>query len=335
MHVPQPVGHIGHMERGERLEQVLEALRGAGEETRLRILHALSPGELAVSELTQVLAQSQPRISRHLKLMTDAGLIERRREGSWAFFRLAPRGFAAGLCDLALDALTPDDPVLARDRQRLERVRAKRAELADAYFRENAAHWDELRSMHAPEAAVEAAARAMFVPGKGARFGHLLDLGAGTGRMLELFADRYDTATGYDVSQPMLALARARLDAAALSNIELRQEDILALPDADFSADGAILHQVLHFLAEPSLALAEAARVLKPGGRLLVVDFAPHDAEILRDRHAHRRLGFAREEVETMGANVGLASSGYVEIPAERTDREAALTVSLWLLEKR
>ncbi len=321
------------MDTGETLELVLDALRGAGEETRLRILHALSRDELAVSELTQVLAQSQPRISRHLKLMTEAGLIERRREGSWAFFRLTRTGFPARLARFALDALETGDAVLDRDRERLERIRAKRASLADAYFQENAAHWDELRSMHAPEAAVEAAAREMFVPTAGT-FTRLMDLGAGTGRMLELFADRYETAIGYDVSQPMLALARARLAAAGLVQAELHQGDILALPEEEQSADGVILHQVLHFLVEPSQAIAEAARVLSTGNPLLIVDFAPHEAEILRESHAHRRLGFAREEIEEMGRASGLASAGYTEIPAGDTGRGGALTVSLWLMKK-
>lgn len=321
------------METGEKLERVLDALRGAGEETRLRILHVLSRDELAVSELTQVLAQSQPRISRHLKLMTEAGLIERRREGSWAFFRLTREGFASRLAQFALGALTIEESVLKRDVQRLERVRERRADLAEAYFEENAEHWDKLRSMHAPEAAVEAAAREMFVP-LGEKFSRLIDLGAGTGRMLELFGDRYVSGIGYDVSQPMLALARSRLAAADLHHAELRQEDILALPDDAASADGAILHQVLHFLVEPSLAIAEAARVLALGSPLLVVDFAPHDAEILRESHAHRRLGFARAEIEAMGAAVGLAATHYREIPAEGANGHDALTVSLWLLTK-
>ncbi len=321
------------MKSGEKLARVLDALRGAGEETRLRILHALSRDELAVSELTQVLAQSQPRISRHLKLMTEAGLIERRREGSWAFFRLTRDGFPARLAEFALEALETGDSVLERDRDRLERVRARRAELAESYFEENAAHWDELRSMHAPEAAVEAAARSMFIPPNG-KFSRLVDLGAGTGRMLELFADRYESGVGYDVNQPMLALARARLAAAGLDHAELRQEDILALPDDAASADGCILHQVLHFLVEPSQAIAEASRMLSPGSPLLVVDFAPHDAEALRESHAHRRLGFARTEIEKMGEAVGMSATGYAEIPAENAAGGDALTVSLWLLRK-
>lgn len=321
------------MSTGEKLERVLDALRGAGEETRLRILHALSRDELAVSELTQVLAQSQPRISRHLKLMSEAGLIERRREGSWAFFRLTRDGFPARLAHFALDALEIGDSVLDRDRERLQRVRARRADLAEAYFEENAGHWDKLRSMHAPEAAVEAAARRLFNP-TADKFAHLLDLGVGTGRMLELFEDRYDNAVGYDVNQPMLALARARLASAGNEKAELRQEDILALPDGPGSADGAILHQVLHFLVEPSQAIAEAARVLSKDSPLLVVDFAPHDAEALRESHAHRRLGFARTEIEEMGQAVSLSPAGYEEIPAGKTGGSDALTVSLWLLKK-
>lgn len=322
------------MEAEEKLDRVLDALRGAGEETRLRILHALSRDELAVSELTQVLAQSQPRISRHLKLMTDAGLIERRREGSWAFFRLTRKGFGSRLAHFALDALSTEDSVLDRDQDRLEIIRARRAELAETYFEENASHWDKLRSMHAPEAAVEAAAREMFTP-VNSTFSRLVDLGTGTGRMLELFADTYSAALGYDVNQPMLALARARLAAADITHAELHQADILALPDSPRSADGAILHQVLHFLVEPSLALTEAARVLSKGSPLLVVDFAPHDVEALRESHAHRRLGFSRAEIEEMGSAAGLTPESYQEIPAEDSKGGDALTVSLWLLKKQ
>ena len=216
----------------------------------------------------------------------------------------------------------------------MEHIRARRAELAENYFEDNASHWDELRSMHAPEAAVEAAAKQMFTP-VGEKFSRLIDLGTGTGRMLELFADRYTSAHGYDVNQPMLALARARLAASGITHAELRQEDILALPDAANSSDGAILHQVLHFLVEPSLAIAEAARVLSKGSPLLVVDFAPHDAEALRDSHAHRRLGFSRDEIEEMGEAFGFNQESYREIPAEDATGDDALTVSLWLMKKR
>jgi ubiquinone/menaquinone biosynthesis C-methylase UbiE len=317
-----------------RMDAVLDALKGAAESTRLRILSVLDAGELTVSELTQVLAQSQPRISRHLKLLVDAGLIERRREGSWAFFRLRRNGFPARLAAFTLAAMDPDAPDLRRDAERLDRVRRRRDDVAEAYFRENASEWDRLRALHASEEAVEAAARAMLVPKDGARFTQLLDLGTGTGRMLAVLADRAEIAIGFDINQDMLAFARSRLEKANLPNAELRQGDILALPEEDGIADAAVIHQVLHFLVDPGLALSEAARVLAPDGRLLVVDFARHEVEFLRERHAHRRLGFDRAEIERLGEAAGLAPLDYREIPAPKDRGEDGLTVSLWLFGK-
>jgi len=315
---------------------VLDALRGTAETTRLRILRVLSGGELTVSELTNILAQSQPRISRHLKLLVDAGLVERRREGSWAFFRLARAGFPARLVAFTLDAMEGDAPDLRRDAERLERVRQRRGEAAAAYFRDNASEWDRLRALHAAEGAVEEAARAMLVPGTGERFARLLDLGTGTGQMLAVFAGRAEAMTGFDVNQDMLAFARSRLEDGALpAEAELRQGDILALPVEDGGADAAVIHQVLHFLSDPGAALAEAARVLAPGGRLLVVDFARHELEFLRERHAHRRLGFERGEIVSLADAAALDPLDYREIPAPEAMGAEGLTVSLWLFGKR
>lgn len=317
------------------METVLDALRGAAEGTRLRILRVLSGGELTVSELTQVLGQSQPRISRHLKLLVDAGLVERRREGSWAFFRLSRSGFAARLATFTLDAMGGEAADLRRDTERLDGVRRRRAEAAEAYFRENASEWDRLRALHASEEAVEAAARALLVPADGERFDRLLDLGTGTGRMLAVFADRARSLTGFDVNQDMLRLARARLEDGAIpAHAELRQGDILALPVENGAADAAIIHQVLHYLADPGAALAEAARVLAEGGRLLIVDFAQHDMEVVRERHAHRRLGFERGEIDDLARGTGLTSLDHRTIPAPKAMGEEGLTVSLWLFEK-
>lgn len=315
------------------VEPLVEVLKAAGEETRVRILVALQAGELTVSELTQVLGQSQPRISRHLKLMSDAGLIERRREGSWAFFRLSSKGFGGDVAALALRALSAQDALLQRDSERLDRVKRKRAETAEAYFRDNAAQWDRLRALHAADEAVEKAARDMLAPPSG-KFSRFVDLGVGTGRMLELFTDRFEQGTGYDVNQQMLAFARSRLEAKKITNASLRQEDILALPEADGTADAGILHQVLHFLTDPSSALTEAARILKRGGRLLVVDFAPHDIEFLREQHAHRRLGFGRAEITEIAGAAGMAELDYREIPAPQSRGVQGLTVALWLFEK-
>ena len=303
------------------------ALRAAGEGTRLRVLALLAEAELTVSDLTEILRQSQPRISRHLRLLTEAGLIERFREGSWAFFRLAERGACAELARALVARLDPADPILARDRERLTAVRQARADAAQAYFRAHAAEWDRIRKLHVADEAVEAAiGEALAERG----FRSLLDLGTGTGRMLELFGPRIERGLGIDLSLDMLALARARLDRAGLRHCSVRQGDIynLALPDQSFTV--VLIHQVLHFLDDGARAIREAARVLEPAGRLLVVDFAPHDLEFLREQHAHRRLGFAPETVEQWMAAAGLDVLLHKSLPPE-PGSDGKIAVSLWL----
>src|SRR5437870_3679980 len=278
-------------------------LKAAGETTRLRILALIGEAELTVSDLTEILRQSQPRISRHLKLLTEAGLVARFREGSWAFFRLAERGGSAELAHALISRLDPADPVVGRDRERLAEVRAARAAAAQAYFRAHAAEWDRIRRLHVADAAVEAAIRQALSERP---FRSLLDLGTGTGRMLELFGPEIERGLGIDLSLDMLLIARARLERAGLRHSSVRQGDIydLSLPRDSF--DVVIVHQVLHFLDDGARAIREAARVLRPEGRLLVVDFAPHDLEFLREEHAHRRLGFANETVTQWMSAAGL-----------------------------
>ncbi|MEH3146103.1 MAG: metalloregulator ArsR/SmtB family transcription factor [Methylobacterium frigidaeris] len=303
----------------------LSVLRAAAEETRLRILALLGEGELSVSDLTDILGQSQPRISRHLKLLVEAGLIERHREGAWAFFRLVEA--AADLVAPLLAGLDRTVPPLSEDRSRLDAVRAQRAEAAQSFFARLAPQWDRLRSLHVPDVTVEAAILDILGPGT---LGNLIDLGTGTGRMLGLLGPRAARATGLDASHAMLSVARANLEHLGLARVDLRQGDINAPPFGRGSFDLVLVHQVLHYLDDPARALREAARLVAPGGRLLVVDFAPHDLEFLRESQAHRRLGFAPEQVAGWLAEAGL---GGVEIRHLAPSGSAGdqLTVTLWL----
>jgi ArsR family transcriptional regulator len=309
--------------------EIVAALRAAAEPTRLRLLALLAQGELAVGEIAKILNQSQPRISRHLKLLAEAGLIERTPEGAWVFHRLAREGLGGRIVAWLALVLDPRSDALAEDRARLAAVRKERSRAAAAYFRANAKNWDSLRRMHADDAEVERAlVRLLAGPDGRESLGELLDLGTGTGRMLELLGPLAARSEGIDNSHDMLTLARAALDRARLVHASVRHGDIYRLPYAEDSFDVAVIHQVLHFLDDPPLAVAEAARVLRPGGRLAVADFAPHGVEELRERHAHRRLGFTEGEVLGWCRDAGLDPVGVAHIPGR------PLTVTLWLARK-
>lgn len=316
-----------------KMSSTLSVLRAAGESTRLRLLALLSEGELNVSEITQILSQSQPRISRHLKLLTESGLVERYREGSWVFLRLADSGPEADLLKSIMAGLDRADPVLARDRSRADAVAKARAEVAHAYFRSHASDWDRIRSLHLDELRVEEEILAALGPGP---FDLFVDLGTGTGRMLELVAPRIKRGVGIDLSPEMLAYARAKLDRPHLRHCQARQGDLLATQFPDGAADVVLLHQVLHFLDDPVVgAIKEAARVLAPGGRLLIVDFAPHTLEFLRDDFAHRRLGFEAAQVDQFIADAGLYGVGLHKLPpALGHAGEDKLTVLIWSADK-
>jgi ubiquinone/menaquinone biosynthesis C-methylase UbiE/DNA-binding transcriptional ArsR family regulator len=303
------------------------ALKAAGEETRLRVIALLGEAELTVSDLTDILRQSQPRISRHLRLLAEAGLVERFREGTWAFFRLAEHGGGAMVARLLLQQLDPADPVIARDRERLAAVRKARAAIAQAYFRAHAAEWDRIRKLHVADEKVEEAVRAALADHP---FRSLLDLGTGTGRMLEMFGPQIERGLGIDLSPAMLHLARDRLERAGLRNCSVRQGDIYDLPLQNDSFDLVILHQVLHFLDDGGRAIQEAARVLRPEGRLLVIDFAPHEEEFLREQFAHRRLGFAAEAVTQWMSGSGLEPVMHESLAPE-PGSGVKIAVSLWL----
>ena len=303
------------------MEHLLAALRAVAEPTRLRLVVLCARGELTVSELTQILGQSQPRVSRHLKLLCEAGLLDRFREGSWVFYRLSRVSPAAALARQLVTACGESDPTIALDLQRLAEIKRRRLDQASAYFRDNARQWHHIRSLYIDEREVEAALIEII---DNARPRDLLDIGTGTGRVLEVVGSRVDLALGIDQSREMLAVARVNLERAGLENGSVRLGDMyrLALPDASF--DTVVIHQVLHYADRPAAVIAEAARVLRPNGVLVVVDFAPHTLEFLRDDHAHRRLGFADSEVAEWYNVAGLEPAPPRRLPGD------PLTVVIW-----
>lgn len=310
-------------------EALLCGLKAAGEDTRLRILALLAGSELTVSDLTTILGQSQPRISRHLKLLFEAELLERYREGAWVFYVLARTGPAARLVEALLHCVDTTEPVFARDAARLDEVRAERARAAQDYFASVAADWDRLRALHVAEGEVDAAIAALL--GEGPIDAHL-DVGTGTGQLLIHLAGRTRRSVGVDLSHDMLSLARANIEKAGLRHAQVRPGDVHALPFEAASFDLVTLHQVLHFLDEPQRALKEAVRVLRPGGRLLIVDFAPHELEFLRDQHAHRRLGFAPDLMGQWLGALGLAAPLIRNLPPHDI-AGGALTVSIYMAQ--
>ncbi len=312
------------------MEELLAGLKAVAETTRIRILFALSHGELNVTELTFILEQSQPRVSRHLKLMAEAGLISRHKEGNWVLFRLREQGRSGALARALVEMLPASDELLAADLLRLEDIRQQRQGRADEYFRTNAADWAKLRSLHVREADVEQAMLGLLEKSK---FENCVDLGTGTGRILELLSDRAKNLFGLDMSREMLAIARSNIETHKLRNAQVRQADIYALPFADGFSDLVTIHQVLHFLDDPQRALLEAVRILVPKGKMLIVDFAPHDFEELRDQHAHRRLGISSEHMAGWMARAGLSLIKHDVLPPPYVNARMGLTVSLWLAE--
>lgn len=289
------------------METLVSVLSAIGESTRLRILALCAQSELTVSELQQVLTQSQPRISRHLKILCDIDLLGRRREGAYTFYRLRRGGKWAELAQEVIARVPVNDPMLLGDRDRLAQVKQTRRQAAELYFRSNAGRWDQIRSLHADNSVIEARLSRIVPVGDDCR---LIDIGTGTGRMLQIFAPRIAYGLGVDLSHAMLTVARVNLDDPAYANCEVRHGDMYRLPSEDGSFDVAILHMVLHYAEHPAEAVREAARVLRPGGSLVVVDFAPHENPSLLADHAHRWAGFAEETIEGFFADAGLEPRG-------------------------
>lgn len=301
------------------MEHLLASLRAAAEPTRLRLLALAARGAFCVMEFVEILGQSQPRLSRHLKLLCECGLLDRVREGANVWFAL-PTGEAGSLARELVARLPTDDPILEADRRQAARVLAERARVASESFRAKGADWDEMRALDLPAQAVEDALLALFPH---PHEGRLLDIGTGTGRVLELLAPRVSQALGIDASKAMLALARSRLAGPDFAHCAVRQADMYRLPLADGSFDTVVLQMVLHHAEEPADVIAEATRVLAPGGRLLVIDLAEHRRTDLTEKLAHRWPGFSDAAIGALFSTAGLAAAAPTVI-------EAPLPVRIW-----
>ena len=305
---------------------LVEVLRAAGEGTRLRLLALLYHGEHSVKDLTEILGQSQPRVSRHLKLLADAGLVTRNAEGAWAYYGLAPNGAGGDLARWLIGRLRPDDSERVRDLKRLESLRATQQAQAADYFAKVAESWDMLRSLHAPEQEVEEAIVAALAD---RTVDLLVDLGTGTGRMLELLASHYRRGIGIDSSREMIAVARSKLASAGIGHAQIRLADIADLDSGIGGADVVVIHQVLHYFDDPGRMIGQARRALKPGGEMLIVDLAPHELEVLRTQHAHRRLGLSDDQMAVWAKAAGIDVVSLKTFPPANGE---ALTVCLWHL---
>jgi ubiquinone/menaquinone biosynthesis C-methylase UbiE/DNA-binding transcriptional ArsR family regulator len=312
------------------LAELVGVLKAAGEGTRLRLLALLADGDHSVKDLTEILKQSQPRVSRHLKLLADAGLVQRNAEGAWAYYGLAQDGDGAALAQWLISRVDEGDADRRRDIERQDAVRAGQQALATEYFAKVAGSWDLLKTLHVPEEAVEAAVAGAL---DGRKVETLIDLGTGTGRMLEVLAGSYKRGIGLDSSREMLAVARSRLASAGINHAQVRLGDIGDLDPAVGLADVIVIHQVLHYFDDPGRMLVQARRLLKPGGEMVIVDFAPHDLEFLRSEHAHRRLGLSQSQMSGWAAAAGLDVEAVRAFPGE--DSERGLTVCLWRLSDK
>ena len=312
------------------MNQLLLALRAAGESTRLRILAALKQSELTVSEITRILDQSQPRVSRHLKLLCDSGLLERYQEGAWVFHRISDRDNVRDITRGLIDLIDLSDPALERDQKKLREIREEKTRQAARYFTEHAAEWDSIRERMVSDASIE---RRMLESVGDRPIELFVDLGTGTGRILEIFAPRVRKGIGFDLSREMLSIARSNLENAGITHCTVRRSDICNIDMPDQSADVITIHQVLHYFDNPEQAIEESARLLRPGGRLLVVDFLPHNLEFLREMHAHQRLGFSTGAMQQWCERSGMTVIHREELSRDVDDGQS-LTAGLWVIGK-
>jgi ArsR family transcriptional regulator len=294
------------------LGQVVQALKGAAEPTRLRLLVLLSHGEFTVGELCRILGQSQPRISRHLRVLSEAGFLDRFREQQCVYYRAPVLGRALDWSRLLLSMLDPEAAALRRDREHAARVVRERTTIGDGAAGAEVEGREMLEGVLLEELGP-------------AGIGELLDIGTGTGLMLEILGPRARHAVGIDLSAPALRLARTRVHGAGLSHCEFRRGDMYGLPFEDQVFDTVTMDRVLAPTSQPRAAVAEAARTLRAGGRLLIVE----DFEAIADRAPDNALAELRRWLAGAGLDAArlrpcdLADRHLIIALARRPDPQA------------
>ena len=307
------------------MDNLLTALKAVADPTRLRLLAITAKSALSVSELTEIMGQGQPIISRHLKLLFEAGLLDRFREGKSVYYRLSDDGYREGNTARKILSLLPMNSLeVERDSVRLEEINLLRSVRATEYFRQNAEDWGSIRSLYVDEQKVEE----LLLDRIPDHVENLLDIGTGTGRMLEVFADRVGRGIGVDNSYEMLSLARAALEQRDIRHCHVRYGDMYRLPLIDVNFNIIVVHQVLRYSQDPAAVIAEASRVLQPNGLVFVVDFAPHSVEVLKEKHAHQWLGFDDREALSWCNKAGLTIKETHELLGE------PVTLKVWILTK-
>jgi ArsR family transcriptional regulator len=269
--------------------EIIKYCKALSDETRVRLVNVLLEYELNVGEIVQVMAMGQSRISRHLKILSESGLVAVRREGLWAFYRVSEEGPGRAFLN-GVRELMAGEPELKRDRNRAEKVILERTAATRQFFDDIAPEWDRMTAEVLGDLDLAREIQARLPECDCAA-----DIGCGTGDMLEILSRSSRSVIGVDNSPKMLELAEERFSGDG--HMSLRIGEMTHLPLRDWEADCTVMSLVLHHLAMPLDAIREAGRVLKIGGRLIIAEFDQHDNELMRSEYGDRRLGIPRESM--------------------------------------